>query len=155
LVALHLFQISFWFLKVPSFKWFLWKSTSKFPYLKACVIILRDLSSFQTRILNLPGCLNGWKFDRICILCYPFGFWHRPFCPSPFNHYLNILTITIANVNSLIKNWTWEIEYFNLHVSEPNLELYYLEIHTAEILWYDTIRSKSILRRLNSRKIFM
>ena len=72
--SLHLFHVSFWFLKVPSFKWFLWKSTPKFPYLKACVIILRDLSSFQKRILNLPGYLKSWKFDRICILCYPFGF---------------------------------------------------------------------------------
>ena len=101
MVAVHLFDVSFWLLKVPSFKWFLWKSTPKIPYLKACVIILRDWSSFQKRILNLPGCLRGWKFDRICILCYPFSFWHRPFCPSPFKNASKLAPVTLSIVSTL------------------------------------------------------
>ena len=85
MVALHLFHIIYWFLKVPSFNWFLWKIMPKIPYLKAFVII-RAL--FKKGILNLSVCLKGWKFDRICILCYPFGL---VFCPSPFNTYFFLL----------------------------------------------------------------
>jgi len=33
--------------------------------------------------LNLLGHLRGWKFDRLCILCYPFRFCHRLFWSLP------------------------------------------------------------------------
>ena len=77
MVAVHLFHISFWFLKVPSFKRFSQKITPKIPHLKA----IREYSSFQKRILNLPGRLRSWKFVRLCIFYYPFGL---VWCPSPF-----------------------------------------------------------------------
>ena len=53
---------------------------------------------FKNEFLNLPGCLKGWKFERICILCYPIGFWHWPFYPSPFKYYKTKNEIKITNL---------------------------------------------------------
>ena len=98
--------------------------TPKIAYLKVCVIILRDLSSPQKRILNLPGCLKGWKFDRIFILCYPFGFWHELFfVPPPFS----IETYTVKHPCKLFPSclgvlkhaWGCRCEWFGLNLSNP------------------------------------
>ena len=94
MIAFHLFHISFWFLKVPSLKWFFRKSMPKNPYLKAYVIILRDQSSFQKQIF-----LKGWKFNRICILCFPFGL---VFVPPPLTKIKRLSTV-LSGMDSVAK----------------------------------------------------
>ena len=38
--------------------------------------------------------MKGWKFDRICILCYPFGL---VFCPSPLKDSHNPMKVQVSN----------------------------------------------------------
>ena len=55
-------------LKVPSFKWFLWKSTPKIPYLKACVKGL-ELFSKTNLESSSPKSLDGYgSFQEIYLL---------------------------------------------------------------------------------------
>ena len=90
------------------------KKQAKNPLFEGLCYNLKGLELFSKTNLNLPGCLKGWKFDRICILWYHFGFWNWLFCPSPFKG-LGV----ISNTNFVASGILWtlkicKINYFNI-----------------------------------------
>ena len=52
-------------------------------------------------------CLKGWKFDKICILCYPFAFWHRLFVPTPLKCQLFYLLFWFVSLNAIYMSNVW------------------------------------------------
>ena len=55
------------------------KKDAKNPLFEGWCYNLKGLEFFSKMNFESSWVLRGWKFDRLCILCYHFGFWHQLF----------------------------------------------------------------------------
>ena len=66
------------------------KNQAKNPIFEGLCYNLKGLEFFSKTNFESSWVSEGLKIYRICILCYPFGFWHQLFCPSPFKIFWKI-----------------------------------------------------------------
>ena len=104
-------------LESPLFQVIFMKNHAKNPLFEGLFYNLKGLELFSKTNFVSSWVSEGLKFDRICILCYPFGFWHRLFVPTPLRlQDLHILIIThsfpkIFGIESM------HIVFYQTHIS--------------------------------------